>query len=72
NELCSFKPRITSVHRGCDGNVRDGDGNEKVLGVQACIAEKDKEISRLKELLEIEKRRVDSKRKKASETWKLL
>ncbi|CAJ2634200.1 unnamed protein product [Trifolium pratense] len=73
NELCSFKPRIvTSVHRGCDGNVRDGDENEKVLGVQACIAEKDKEICRLKELLQIEKRRVDSKRKKAAETWKLL
>ncbi|MCI96423.1 putative maternal effect embryo arrest protein, partial [Trifolium medium] len=53
NELCSFKPQITSVHWGCDGNVRDGDENEKVLGVQACIAEKDKEICRLKELLEI-------------------
>jgi hypothetical protein len=72
NEFCSFKPRITSVHRGCDENVRDGDKNEKVLGVQACIAEKDKEICRLKALLEIEKRRVDSKRKKAAETWKLL
>jgi hypothetical protein len=72
NELCSFRPRITSIHQGCDGNVRDGNENEKVLDGQACIAEKDKEICRLKELLEIEKKRVDSKRKKAAETWKLL
>jgi hypothetical protein len=73
NELCSYKSRIvTSVHRGCDGDTRDGDENEKVLDFQACIAEKDKEICSLKELLETEKRRVDSKRKRAAETWKLL
>ena len=70
NGLSSFKPQIvTSAHRGCN---RDGDENEKVLGVRACIAERDREICRLKELLESEKRKADSKRKRVAETWKLL
>ncbi|XP_058743054.1 uncharacterized protein LOC131615890 isoform X2 [Vicia villosa] len=67
NELCSLKSR-----RGCDGGTLNWDENEKVLAFQACIAEKDKEICRLKELLEIEKRRADSKRKRVAETLKLL
>jgi hypothetical protein len=70
NGLSSFKPQIvTSAHLGYNG---DGDENEKVLGLRACIAERDREICRLKELLESEKRRADSKRKKVAETWKLL
>ncbi|KAL5101476.1 hypothetical protein RYX36_005803 [Vicia faba] len=67
NELYSLKSQ-----RGCDGGTMNWDENEKVLGFQACIAEKDKEICRLKELLEIEKRRADSKRKRVAETLKLL
>lgn len=67
NELCGLKSQ-----RGCDKGTLNWDENEKALGFQACIVEKDNEICRLKELLEIEKKRSDSKRKRIAETWKLL
>ncbi|RHN57605.1 hypothetical protein MtrunA17_Chr5g0442261 [Medicago truncatula] len=65
-DLVGSSPRLLLLLIG------DRDENEKVLGLQACIAERDNEICRLKELLESEKRRADSKRKRVAETWKFM
>lgn len=75
NELRGFKSRIATpmVRKGCGGgDARDENENEKGQGFQACIDEREKEICRLKEHLETEKRRADSERKRAAEAWDLL
>ncbi|KAF7801623.1 maternal effect embryo arrest protein [Senna tora] len=77
NEACRLKSEISTLQQKCKRDVQDG--NEDVKNFQACISDKEKEINKLKELLEREKIRADSERKnaekekkKAAEAWKLL
>ena len=77
NEVCSLKSEIDAIRQNRGGDARDG--NESLEGFQACTADREKEISRLKELLEAEKRRADKERKsaekerkRAAEAWKLV
>ncbi|XP_027330715.1 uncharacterized protein LOC113846527 isoform X2 [Abrus precatorius] len=71
NENCSFKSQIAnhSTQKEHGSNDRDGDENEKLRGL---LADGEKEIGRMKELLDVEKRRADSESKKAAEAYKLL
>lgn len=77
SEVNRLKSEIVSLEQSCGGNAQDG--NEDIKSYQACISEREKEINRLKELLERERIRADSGRKnaeketkKAAEAWKLL
>ncbi|TKY57172.1 hypothetical protein E2542_SST21618 [Spatholobus suberectus] len=68
SEACSFKSQtdtpITQQGHGSDGN-ENGD-------LQGLLADREKEIGTLKELIEVEKGRADAERKKAAEVCKLL
>ncbi|KAJ1388017.1 hypothetical protein SESBI_39478 [Sesbania bispinosa] len=76
NEICSIKSQIASpmIQQGRGSDAWDGNENknENAQGFRACVADKEKEICRLKELMETEKSRADSEMKKAAESWKLL
>ncbi|KAK8466937.1 hypothetical protein PHAVU_008G197100 [Phaseolus vulgaris] len=65
SESSSFEPQIDTpkTQQGCSGR---GDENGTLQ------ADREKEISRLKELLEVENGRADSEMKKAAEACKLL
>ncbi|KAE9614852.1 hypothetical protein Lalb_Chr04g0249051 [Lupinus albus] len=78
NQVSSLKSEIAIIQQKLD-NVGVRDGNESVEGLQACMADKEKEISELKELWEVEQIRAESERKnaemekkKAAEAQKLL
>ncbi|KAK7300211.1 hypothetical protein RJT34_11050 [Clitoria ternatea] len=64
NETCNALP---TTQQGCGGGGKDPVENENGL-----LADREKEISRLRELLEVEKRRADSERNRAAEACKLL
>ncbi|XP_019434887.1 PREDICTED: uncharacterized protein LOC109341427 isoform X2 [Lupinus angustifolius] len=64
NQVSSLKSEIAKIQQKLDNDgVRDG--NESIEGLQACLADKEKEISELKELCEVEKIRAESERKNA-------
>ncbi|RDX82345.1 hypothetical protein CR513_36880, partial [Mucuna pruriens] len=68
SEISSFKSQIDTpvTQQGCGG-----DENEN-RNLQGLLTDREKEISTFKELLEAEKGRADSERKKAAEACKLL
>ncbi|MED6146785.1 hypothetical protein PIB30_037928 [Stylosanthes scabra] len=77
NELSSLRSEIDVIQQKPGGDARDV--NESIEGFQACIADKEREISRLKELLEAEKKKADKEkknsekeRKKAAEALKAV
>ncbi|XP_061342808.1 uncharacterized protein LOC133288977 isoform X2 [Gastrolobium bilobum] len=75
NDRCSIKSEITTpkIQQGCGSDALDGNENEnKNKNVLGFHADREKEIGRLKELLETEKRRADYEGKKAAEAFKLL
>ncbi|XP_015973285.1 uncharacterized protein LOC107496528 [Arachis duranensis] len=77
NEVCSLRSEIDAIRQKPGGDAKNG--NESIEGFQGCIADKEKEISRLKELLEAEKKKADKEkknsekeRKKAAEALKAV
>lgn len=77
NEVSALKSEVTTLQQKCSTGAQGENGDVKVL--QAVISDREKEINRLKELVEKEKKRADSERKKsenekkkAAEAWKLL
>ncbi|QHO41591.1 Maternal effect embryo arrest protein [Arachis hypogaea] len=77
NEVCSLRSEIDAIRQKPGGDAKNG--NESIEGFQACIADKEKEISRLKELLDAEKKMADKEkknsekeRKKAAEAFKAV
>ncbi|GAV65621.1 hypothetical protein CFOL_v3_09136, partial [Cephalotus follicularis] len=63
HEIFSLKSEISMLQQ--KGGSESKDRNEEVKLLQACVSEGEKEISRLKELLEKEKLRADSEKKHA-------
>ncbi|KAG2689499.1 hypothetical protein I3843_09G138900 [Carya illinoinensis] len=63
NEISVLKSEISQVKQKASLNAVDIDKKMRLL--QDCISEREKEINRLKELLEKEKKRADTERKNA-------
>ncbi|KAJ1414379.1 hypothetical protein SESBI_18918 [Sesbania bispinosa] len=77
NEVSALKSELTALQQKYGAGAQEGNGDVK--GLQACLSDKEKEINRLKELVEKEKIRADSEKKiaenekkKAAEASKLL
>ncbi|KAK4254763.1 hypothetical protein QN277_010096 [Acacia crassicarpa] len=77
NQVSRLKSEIIALQQSCGSNAQDG--NEVIKSYEACILDREKEINRLKELLDREKIRADSETKnaeketkKAAEVCKLL
>ncbi|XP_050230872.1 uncharacterized protein LOC126679894 [Mercurialis annua] len=77
SEVCSLKSEVSSLKQTCNTDVVDNKGELKLLKDNVSKAEK--EIVRLKALVEKEKTRADSEKKSAeaqkksaSEAWKLM
>lgn len=77
NEARKLKSENAVLQQKCGRDAQDG--NEDIKNYQACISDREKEINKLKELLEREKTRADSEKKnaekekkKAAEAWELL
>lgn len=63
NEISVLKSEITQVKQKASINAADRDQAVRLL--QDRVSEREKEINRLKELLEKEKKRADTERKNA-------